>query len=452
MTFFGSRKKEKPQPPPKADEPKSATAATAGGSQLLTGDPETDHRNVRILLEAIAAVNSSTSIEETLETVVDKTIDFTRTERGVLLLLEARGELGVRSARDKTGKSLAQDVVISRSIPKKVLETGIPIRAVAPMEEDSLKLGTSVINLRLRAVMCVPLKHGEKTLGVIYVDSRASSREFTDSDLVLFENLAQQVAVALDRAYLVAEKMEKERLKRTLEDARDIQQWFMRKPIEIPGFEISAFSRSMDETNGDYYDFVRLPDDRVGITVADVSGHGIGPALIMGRTQALLESLAEHEPDLDVLFEKLNAKVRSHVEEGRYVTLFFAVLDPKDRSLTYNNAGHTPPSLYRAATGEIESLARTGFPIGLMDGARFMHRKGLVLQPGDVLLVYTDGITETMNPAEDIFGAERLNAALKRLASRTPAEIISALEKEAAEFGGPNHKQDDMTILAVKAK
>lgn len=447
MTFFGSRKEKKA----KEEEPKPAPPP-AGGNQLLTGNPETDRRNVAILLEAIAAVNSSTSLEETLETVVDKTIDFTKTERGVLLLHDGTGDINVRSARDKTGKTLPADVVISRSIPKKVLETGVPIRAVAPMEEDSLKLGTSVINLRLRAVMCVPLKHGDKTLGVIYVDSRASSREFTDSDLVLFEHLAQQVAVALDRAYLVKEKMEKERLKRTLEDARDIQQWFMRKPIEIEGFEISAFSRSLDETNGDYYDFVRLPGNRVGITIADVSGHGIGPALIMGRTQALLESLAEHEPDLDVLFEKLNAKVRSHVEEGRYVTLFFGVLDPKDRTLTYNNAGHTPPSLFRKATGEIESLARTGFPIGLMDDAQFMHRKGLVLSPGDVLLLYTDGITETMNPAEELYGAERLNEALRRLSPRPPSEIIAAIEKEAADFGGPNHRQDDMTIIAVKAK
>ncbi len=458
MTFFGSRKEKEREREREKDRNRdkanaSAAPGGAGGNELLTGDPETDRRNVKILLDAIAAVNSSTSLEETLETVVDKAIDFTRTERGVLLFLDGAGDLSIRSARERGGKTLGSDIVISRTIPKRVLETGQPVRAVAPMEEDSLKLGTSVINLRLRAVMCVPLRHGDKHLGVIYVDSRAASREFTDSDLVLFEHLAQQLAVALDRAHLVAEKMEKDRLQRTLDEARDIQQWFMRKPLEIPGFEISAFSRSLDDTNGDYYDFVALPDGRIGIAIADVSGHGIGPALIMGRTQALLESMAEQERDLDVLFEKLNAKLRSHVEEGRYVTLFFGVLEPKGRSLAYNNAGHAPPCLFRKRTGAMESLARTGFPVGLMDSANYMHRRGLVLEPGDVLLLYTDGITEMMRPgSEELYGAERLQSALVRLAPMSPSDIIAGIEKDATGFCGGGNRQDDLTIIALKAK
>src|SRR5262249_53734912 len=152
-----------------------------------------------------------------------------------------------------------------------------------------------------------------------------------------------------------------------------------------------------------------------------------------------------------VLFEKLNAKVRSHLEEGRYVTLFFAALDPKERAIAYNNAGHAPPYLFRRRTGEVLTLSRTGFPIGLMYDARFMRRHGLVLEPSDLLLLYTDGITETMNAEGEMFGPERLQEVLPRLAALSPREAIKALDEEAAKFAGANNRQDDMTLIALKA-
>lgn len=424
---------------------------------FLTGESGRDQRNIDILLDTIAEVSTTIDLDDLLMSVVDKTLEFTQAERGILMLFDGRDEddepaLQVRVARDSLRRDLPGDTVYSRSVPQKVAREGQALCLIDAASATEASLGQSIVDLRLLTVMCVPLKVKDRTIGVLYVDSKASSREFTDSDLMLFKALSFQLAIAIENARLVNEALEAERLQQSLLLARDIQKSLLPPgELVLPGFDIFGMSRSCDETGGDYFDYIRVRDGHVGLVVGDVSGHGITAALYMATARALTRAFASTEPDLAKVFHALNNSLERDMGTGRFMTMFYGDLDVAERTLRFVRAGHNEPLLLRGDTGEFEELRAPGMALGFVRDYDFELAGPLTIRPGDMLILYTDGIPEARNAAGDQYGMERFQEVLNARRSRPAREIVDRVVREVADYTGSLGFDDDLTLIIAKA-
>lgn len=247
---------------------------------------------------------------------------------------------------------------------------------------------------------------------------------------------------------------ERQQIKQSLAIAMDIQQLIL--PADIPqleNFELAARLDYCDETGGDYYDFIKTGSDKWGLVVGDVVGHGIGAALLMASAAGILHAgINNGEENLETLFSSLNTFLEKDVGDIRFMTLFFALLDPTNRSLQWLSAGHGPMFLYRAESKEVEELAATTMPLGVMDDVEFRPVQNENLASGDMLALGTDGIWETINSDGEMFGSERVSQLLKDLAKQSAEEIVSKVLLAVEEFRDQAPKDDDLTLIILKAK
>ncbi len=249
---------------------------------------------------------------------------------------------------------------------------------------------------------------------------------------------------------------EREKLKASLALAMEIQQHLL--PAEAPrlaGFDIAGGAVYCDETGGDYYDFIDLVEvgaGKLGIAIGDVTGHGIGAALLMASARGVLRShAARHGGDLGGLFAALNTHLVRDTGEERFMTLFYGVLDAPTRSLRWTSGGHDPALWLRGGTGQIEELPNTGVPLGILEDAVYEQGGPVTLAPGDVVLIGTDGIWEAANPAGELFGKDRLRRIISASAARPAGEIRAAVVAAVHDFRAAEPQKDDITLVVVKA-
>ncbi|HKE01603.1 MAG TPA: GAF domain-containing SpoIIE family protein phosphatase [Planctomycetota bacterium] len=448
-SFLGFGRGSRPDEPPRPAPPTSSGPASA--SSFLTGDERVDATNVALLLRTIAEVSSTIDVERLLVSIVDKAIAVTRAERGFLLLRDPNGkELSIRLARDARGAPLAGDLRYSKSVVAQVETSGEPVRSMVNSDAEALELGRSVFDLKIRAVMCVPLRaSGDRVLGAVYVDSRVASREFSPADLAFFAAFGSQATIALENARLVQDSLEKERMAQELRIAHDIQRRMLPATSpDLPGFTLAGACEALTEAAGDSFDFVSLPDGSVAIVVGDVSGHGIGPALVTVSARARLRSYLGLGHDLGDAVTRLNRDLRSEMEEGMFQTLFVAVIDARAGTLRYVNAGHPPPMLRRAAGGAFTALARTGVALGFLDEP-YAPSGTVELARGDVLVAFSDGLVEARRSDGELFGEQRLRDAIGRAAASSADAIVRTLIDETKRFGG-GRAEDDLTVVALR--
>jgi sigma-B regulation protein RsbU (phosphoserine phosphatase) len=459
--FWRGRKRG--QPGPEAVPPEPRTLAESAGTdpptQFLTGDSDLDRRSVEVLLEAIARVSESRDLEPLLVDIVDRSIEITNAERGFLILLEPSGEPRIRVVRARGGEGSAEDARFSTSVVRRALAEGQPVLATVQTDSDALELGRSVFDLKLRAVMCVPLATPVNAggpsegaaRGVLYVDSRAATREFSRGDLGLFAALSQHISIALENARLHHHSLEKARLEQSLELASAIQSGLMpRVPRDVPGLDVHGWYRPAERTSGDFFDFVRTREGRLAVVVADVAGHGVGPSLITATAQATLRSLLRVLPDPAAALSMLNQDLAERLDPEMFLTLLLLIAG-EDGRLDVLNAGHHGPLVCRG--GEILALAEHGPALGFFPDSTYAVDRSLQLESGDVVLAFTDGLVETHGQSgrEELFGEERVREILVAEASRgASAETITRVLAEAAlSFSGGAH-EDDITLVVVK--
>lgn len=467
--FFRRKAKERrvseppAEPTPPLPGPEEGRVSGAPTTQFLTGEAGKDRRNVQVLLEAIARVSGSRDLEELLTDIVDRSIEITGAERGLLLMKATKGKadapLAVRVARLRGGRDLEEDARFSTSIANKVLMDVQAIRATVHSESEALELGRSVYDLKLRAVMCVPLAPGGREevvalpSGVLYVDSRAATRQFSQGDLALFAALAQHISIALENARLHLDSLEKLRLEQSLELASAIQRDLMPEiPTNIPDWEIHGWYGPAEGAAADFYDFVKAKGGRLAIVVGDVTGHGIGPALITATAQASIRSYLRLISDPGEVVTLLNQDLCERIQDGRFLTLFLAVLDP-DGTLHAVNGGHALPFVWRKATGDIQTVGRGGPALGMIPGEQYRAHEPIVLAPGDVVAIYTDGLSEARNPdqRERMLGEEGVQRVLAEWCGRgaSSKDICLGLVEAAMQLSG-GLREDDITVVTVR--
>jgi sigma-B regulation protein RsbU (phosphoserine phosphatase) len=301
-----------------------------------------------------------------------------------------------------------------------------------------------------RLALAVPLSAGARVEGVLAIGERASRAPFTEEDREFAQALARQTQGALENARLNRLRVEKQRQDRELQIAREIQRsLFPSREPDVPGFEVAAESRSCHEVGGDSYDWIHLEGDRLALVITDVSGKGTPASLLMASVHASVQALAGTAAPAQVV-ERLNRFLFANTQASRFVTLFYAELDPAKRVLTYVNAGHIPP--YRLARdGTVSRLLEGGPALGLLETVSYEVGE-VRLQPGDAVAMVTDGVTEANSADEREFGDERVCEALRRLPGAGASAVLQGLVAAVYEWVGHAELEDDLTALVLIAR
>lgn len=420
-------------------------------SEFLTGEPLADRKRVQMLLETISDVTSSVEVEAVKRSVARRSIQVTGAERAIIMLFDDDDVLRIELATDASGKELGKAVQYSQSVAMRVARDGKGITIIDTANTGEISLGQSILDLKLLTVMCVPLRAKDRMIGLLYVDSKASSREFRESDLKLFKVLARLVAIAIDNARLLKHYVEKQRMQEELAVAQKIQQSLLpRGGVSIAGLDVYGVSVPCDETSGDYFDYIRRPGGRLAFVVGDVSGHGIGAALLMSTARALLRAFASGEDPPSDVVTRLNRFLSGDVETGRFMTLFYGEVSLRERKLVYVRAGHNEPLHYRSATDSFEELSEGGIALAMMEDFDFEATGPIALEKGDLLFLYTDGIVEAMDSKREPFGLARIQEILRAHRDLPAKDLVERVRAAVRKHTGTDVREDDLTLVVAK--
>ncbi len=303
-----------------------------------------------------------------------------------------------------------------------------------------------------RNILAAPLvsPRDDSLLGVLQLLNK-NTGAFDRFDEELTEALGQHAAVAIDRARLVDELRQRHEVEASLELARQVQRGFM--PAELPtvqGYEVSVWWYPNQAVGGDYCDVISLEDGRIGLVVADVSGHGLGPSLIMASVRAALRALLMEHSAPQFLLESLDRSISCDLQHGKFVTMVLAFLDPVEHRVKFSNAGHAPALHYAVADDSFSVLESTGTPLGVLDTPSFPEGPPFVMAPGDVLLLCTDGIVEATNARDQCFGYGRLQSVVRQCRDAPAEKLVRQLADEVEAYYVGDNPSDDLTILAVR--
>ena len=299
-----------------------------------------------------------------------------------------------------------------------------------------------------RSELAAPLLVKGRTIGVFNLESDLEDA-FHEGHLELVTAFASHAAVAVERARMTRALLEQRRLEKELAIAREIQLSFLPKSApRIAGYELAGAARPHTQVGGDYYDFIRVSDARLGLAIADSSGKGIPAALLMAGFRMSLLAEIRNEFAIRAVMRKVNSLLHESIDRDKFVTAFYGVLDVKNRVLVFSNAGHNPPILLRA-DGTLEQLVEGGVALGVLPDAQYEERP-LALAPGDTLLLYTDGVSEAESPTGEQYGQWRLEQLLVRLRGRAAQEILDGVVEDVLAWAGAHGQNDDLTLMVVK--
>jgi phosphoserine phosphatase len=303
-----------------------------------------------------------------------------------------------------------------------------------------------------RSILAAPLLAPQdgQLLGVLELLNKREG-SFTRFDEELIVAFTQHAAAALDRARLVEEIRERSSVEVSLNVARDIQRSFMPDKLpHVPGYELATWWFPNQAVGGDYCDVISRDDGKLALVIADVSGHGIGPALFMASVRAALRALMLEHSDPDLLLQLLGLSLAVDLQNGRFITMALIELDPSRHVVEYANAGHAPALRYSARQKSFEAMEATGLPLGVLDEPEYGRGLPLVLERGDLILLCTDGIVEAMNDEHQQFGQARLEEIVREHASAPVDEIVSRIGESVEGHYVGESPPDDLTILAAR--
>jgi sigma-B regulation protein RsbU (phosphoserine phosphatase) len=396
---------------------------------------------MKALISAGLVLAENRPLNELFPVILDLAIEAVNAQRGVLLLLE--GDTLVARAHKGDGFR------ISTTVRDRVIKEKSSILVRDAQLDDAFKGRMSIVEQKVHTMMAVPLQAKDRIIGLIYLDSPFILREFTKDDLSLLTVMANVAAIRIENARLAEVEAVERIMKRDLDQAADIQGRMLPDHApNVPGAELAGFNLPCRTVGGDYYDFFPYPDGKVGLTLGDVSGKGMPASLMMAELHARVQVLAEDPGDLGPFLVRLNKATSAKCPSNRFVTFFFCVLDPATGELSYANAGHNPPILVRA-DGTAEMLEGGGPVLGILSTAPYseMHAQ---LDHGDMLVLYSDGVTEANNEAFDEFDEERFIDVLKQHRHQPATAIVEAVTRALTEFCAGAPQADDITLAVAK--
>lgn len=408
-----------------------------GGKTLETGALQ-----MTALIRAGNELATERPLPELFQLILDLSIEAVGAERGVLMTLENEDDLVVRSAKGNAFR-------ISTTVRDRVLKTRLSVLVRDTMLDEAFRERQSIIGQSVRTLMAVPLQTRDRIIGLIYVDSPSLTRVFKEDDLNLLTVMANTAAIRIEHARLAEIEHQERMMQRDLEQAADIQQRFLPAAApKVPGLDLSGHNAPCRTVGGDYFDFFAYPNGRVAMVLGDVSGKGMPASLLMMGLQARVQVLIEEPENLGAVMTRLNRLTAANCPSNRFITFFMCVLDGSTGDLIFSNAGHNPPLLMRA-DGTVEWLDEGGCVLGIMPMMKYDESRGR-LDAGDVLVVFSDGVTDALNPDGNDFGEARLAAVVAEHRTESSASILEAVNRAIAEFAAGTPPPDDLTLLIAR--
>jgi sigma-B regulation protein RsbU (phosphoserine phosphatase) len=407
----------------------------------VVGKPRVESSRVSALIKAGRELAGHRPLADLFNVILDLSIESVGAQRGVLMTLEGEG-LVTRATR-------GEDFRISTTVRDRVIQAKDSILIRDVRQDESLRARESIVQQAVRTLMAVPLQTDERVIGLIYVDSPFFIREFTLEDLNLLTVMANVAAIRIERERLAEIEQTERFLESELQQAADIQRQFLpAKAPAIQGLDIAGFNASCRTVGGDYYDFIAYPDGSVALALGDVSGKGMSAALLMMGFQARVQVLAEEPKDAGELVARLNRFICASCPRNRFITFFFCIFHPRTGELCYANAGHNPPILLRA-DGRVERLEEGGMVLGVM--AQTPYKSARVrFDAGDMVVLFSDGVSEAVNPAGEEFGEERLADMLVGLRTQPAQKVLDAVNRAVEEWSAGAPAADDITLVAAR--
>ncbi len=411
---------------------------------------------LRMLLDITKKISRSLDLQEVLNLVMD-TLDS-------LIPYDAAGIFVVDCADEKVGDIEEPCVFKAEAVRGYDIEElsnlhlklgegfiGHVALTAEPMISHDVRNDAIYINARreTRSEMVAPIISNTEVIGVFDLESDQLNA-YSDDDLQVLMLLASQVAIIIEKVMLHEQLIEKKRLEGQLEVARQVQlELLPARDPELAGYDISAYNYPTEEVSGDYYDWVKIFDDQIGLVIADVSGKGVPAALLMAFLRASLRAATHIGYSPHVSMAKVNYLLWESIERNQFVTAFYGILDATNRTLSYTNAGHNPPLLLDK-DGNASFIDKGSLPLGMFRDTRY-HEYYLTTEPGDVLLLYTDGVTEAQNSQGEEFGRARLADAARLYQHLSAGELITAVKNEVMDWTEGQGATDDATFFVIKA-
>ena len=399
------------------------------------------------LAEVSQRVSASLDLDELLDVIIDALRSLVPYDAAGIYLL------------DKSSQEIQRMVVYGYETSvdqNEILNLGRAAREIVSQQAaavifDDLQAHPAFLNARsaARSAMAAPILSNKRMIGVFTLESDEQN-VYTRSDLALFEKFTHQVALSIEKAQLYRALLDKKRLEQELSIAREIQLSFLpAKPPQLNGFEVAGLNIPSRLVSGDYYDFIRIVDGQWGLVVGDVSGKGIPSSLIMASFRASLLAEIRNNYAIRTIMAKVNQLLWESTDDHQFVTAFYGVLDEQRRILTYCNAGHNPVILIRA-DGTVLRLETGGLILGAFSDSVYWENFVQIL-PDDLLLLYTDGVTEIYNEKEEEYGVDRLQSLATLNRHRSAKEITQLVKDQILDFAADKTPQDDFTLVVLKA-
>src|SRR5918998_2923427 len=410
------------------EQVKGALATTA--AELSVTD------KLRLLLDITKKISRSLDLQEVLNLVMDTLDSLIPYDAAGIFVLRC-AKVGTKTAGDQacvfhTEAVRGYDIDELTNLRLKMGEGIIGNVALTgePIISPDVRHDPRYINAReeTRSEMVAPVISNDEVIGVFDLESDQLNA-YTPDDLQVLLLLASQVAIIIEKVMLHEQLIEKKRLEGQLEVARQVQlELLPAQDPQLEGFDISAYNFTTEEVSGDYYDWVRIYEDQIGIVVADVSGKGVPAALLMAFLRASLRAAIHIGYATNISMAKVNYLLWESVEQHQFVTAFYGVLDASNRTLAYTNAGHSPP-LLMDADGTARFIERGGMPLGMFRDTRY-YEYYLSMEPGQVLVLYTDGVTEATNQGGQEYGSERLEQTVRAGRHLSARQMIDFIHKD----------------------
>ncbi len=431
-------------------KPDISTTIRAAAKDLDLEKIKTEHRSFSVISEVSKALVLHMPLSELLEHVMNLIGENLPMDRGILMLKEGNpSQLIPKVIRINNKRLMDQRILVSQSIVDMVMNKHSSILISDVQADPRFKSRDSIVKMNIHSAVCVPLWNNKEIIGIIYSDRISLLKPFTDEDLRLLTLLANLAAVKIENSKVIELSIEKEKMQKELALAAQIQKDFLPKETpKFPGFDIVGHMIPCYQVGGDYYDFIPIGFDRMGITIADVSGKGVGASLLMASLRASLHAEVHTQYNMEKMAAKLNDFVHRSSAINSFITFFFCDLNRKSGEMKFVNAGHNPP-IVMDKKGNIKRLESSGLCLGMFPDVDY-ETQSVSLAPGDTAVLFTDGITESRNKENKEFEEEKLIRFLKKNIKSSAQELMDKIYAEVGTFTSGVEQMDDMTLVVIK--
>ncbi|MCP4194860.1 MAG: SpoIIE family protein phosphatase [Planctomycetaceae bacterium] len=454
FTFHASHQAKTPESSNTAilfDETEESSPSTIMSKVDLSSENGSVHSSasadvkLKALIEITKSLGKSVALDQVLPQVLKSLFRiFIQADRGFIVLKNEKGELETMWAEVRHQSQ--QTCRISRTILDEVIRSKQAVLSADAAEDSRFEMSQSIADFRIRSMICAPLVNSEhEVIGAMQIDTDNQRNRFREEDLEVLASIATQAGIAIDNAQMHERALLQREYERDLELAREVQKSFLpdRRPV-VPGFKFFDFYQPANHIGGDYFDYIHLPDGRLAIIVADVVGHGAAAALLMSKLSAAARFSLVSEPYPSSALTHLNRSLAPATFDGRFITLVMVILDPTTSQITVLNAGHMPP-LIRRSDGSLTEIGAEQAGLPLMIDADYKYQQHVdEIGPGDTFVLFTDGVTEAMNKADELYGIERLRDCI---AISQPEKIGQQIVADVDEFIEAGPAKDDMCLV-----